>query len=744
MATSFSRYTYAIRIEGLGDQSTAYTDRRWRWCWGVSLLDNAGSLGYVDDLYRDGLLRWPREVEFSFDPRRGESSFGSLTFELRRTAQTLATFYGGSPSIAARLSSSLTASSTTVVLDTSGLTGTVYLEREAIYLGTESGAGPYTYSGCTRGVLGTQAVAHGATDEDDREVFASMHPATLSGRLVQLIRTPLASTTETDEEVVTQGVLRRIYSRGGGVITLEVDHAVALIKSTRIYRDPWRLPAAYLGERPEYDERLPDGYYAGGSGFREFLVVDERDGIGRFITADTTTVAGETVLGAIGSIDNPFMNVPLGDLLETWEFPALREFFTTHPSAPSNAASASTNTLPLRQNPGELILQLLLSTDNGGSPGANDPTYDTGVGVIAGAVPAALVDVDQIEAWGRRQPDMDSFHLGADGPEPVSLYDAITERILKPLGSAFIQRSGGKIGIASISDAQVYGVTNAIAQSQILSVDDLEMDRRIEDAVDQVALTYNARPGVEPDALNATDVIKYKRQPRGEHDRLEIDAGAWTDRPTATVIAQDFVARYHDPISEWSLSCLRTADFWPGDVVQVTHDKILSSGAQGVTAALCLVVARREVLDDTGWQIGLRVWHVGEIYDSVRFIAPSAKVASVAAGGAGEFTLTVAANQYTSTDGPALTADASGFAVNDKAQLVTKYGVIRDADVTVSAVSGNDITITGCGVTPVATDVLRVAEYGTATTSQRAAWAFISDADNLLGGTDPANEYVTA
>ena len=732
---SFARYLYSIRVEGIGDATMTTSNLLYRWSWGVNLLDDP-TVSYASQSYKTALLRWPRELEFSFDPRRGESSFGSMTFELRRTADVLANFYQAIPAPITNLANNITAAATSIDLDDTGLSGTVYLEREAIKLGSESGSGPYTY-GATRGVLGTQAVAHNATDEDDTEVFSEIHPATLAGRLVELVRTPLDTTTEVDEEVVTRGVLRRIYSSGGGRLTLEVDHAIALIKSSRIYRNPWRNQSSSADTLRD----LPDSYYVSGGGRQDVLVVREDDNHPAIAGVSSLSINGDTVFdfrGAVSVHGSPFMSIPLPD---TSENPTFREFLSTNSAAPTNAAAASTNTLPLRQNPGECILQLLLSTDNGGTPGDNDSTYDTGVALIAGAIPAPLVDIAGIEAWGARQPEMDSLHLGEDSADPINLFEWITERILKPLGSAFVQTSGGKIGIASIADVQVYGTTNTISQSQVLSVDDLEMDRRLEDPVDQVAVSFNNRPWVGPDRLNATDVIKYRRQPRGEHARLELDAGAWTDRETATIIAQDFIARYHDPIAEWSFSCLRTADFWPGDVVSITHDKILAAGAQGVTSALCLVVARREVLDDSGWSIGLRVWYVGEIYDATGLIAPSAEVVSW--DGATN-TITVKANEYTSTDGPAFTDDASGFAVNDVVQLVDQFGAVRDASATVTAVSGNDITVSGMGVTPVAGDVVRVATYASAISTQQTAWAFIADANNLLDGTDDAKEYVTA
>jgi hypothetical protein len=739
----YARYIYAMRVEGIGDMAGSGTDKRTRWSWGPSLLDDP-SQSWVADHYVTGLLRWPGETEFGYDPRTGDSTFGSQSFPLRATAAALATFYAGIPNVAARLSTALTAASTTVVLDTSGLSGVVYLEREAILLGTESGAGPYTYTGCTRGVLGTTATAHGVDATDDREVFTSMHRSTLTGRLVELIRTPIGATAESDETVRWRGVIVDVATaNGGGELRIEAEHTIALLATTRIYRDPWRMPSAYLGVRPEYDQdRLPDGYYAGGSGQRPFLVVDDDSERARFITADTRTVNGETVLGAIGSADTPFMGSPVSDLLASWEFPALREFLSTHASAPSNAAAASTNTLPLRQNPGELVLQLLLTTPNDGSPGPNDATYDTGVELIAGAIPAQLVDIDQIEAWGRRQPAMTSLHIGDEGPESVLLMDFLKSKVLGPLQSAFVQRQGGKIGVASFADAAVYGVANAVSQSQILSVENLTQRRNLRNAIDSVKTTYRARPGMDPDILVGTDVIKYKRQPRGTHDRLELDAGAWEERYEAAMLAQRLIARWHDSIDEWELRVQPDADWWPGDIVSVTHDKLLANGTRGVTSQLCLVVSRRERIGPDA-DTYLRVWHVGEVYDAIRYIAPAAEVASVAAGGAGEFTLTMVANQYTSADGPALTADANGFTVGDKAQLVTKYGVIRDAEVTVSARSGNDVTVTGCSVTPVATDVLRHAEYGTATSSQKSTWAYIADADNLLAGVDPANEYVT-
>lgn len=724
MATS-GRYLYAIRIEGIGDNTASAANRCYRWTWARTFFDVAGTSD-PDDLYKPALLRWPKELEFSVDFRTGDPTMGSLTFELRRTADVLTHFWAGVPARLAKLNGALTAAASSVVLDTAGVSGTVYLGREAILLGSESPSKTYAI---TRAQLLTSAQQH----DDGVQVYGSMHPTTLAGRLVELLRVSLDSSGYSTEMVRWSGVARRCYGSGADQTILEVDSVLALIKSTDIYQNPWaltvgqsldegadRLPASGYGAHPRTDT----------STSRALVMVDDSSAL---VLGYKTDGDGEAVV---------FRN--LGELVglplvPTMRGVSFREIFSSAPAQPSNNASPTTLTLPLQGDPGKLILQLLLTTANDGVSGSNDSTYDTGINQLAGNIPASLIDKTSFERWGAEQETLTSFYIGHDGDDALNLFDLIQE-ILAPRGASLMQAQGGKLEIATLNDAAVFGTSNTITQSQVVSVGDgIVQDRKLEEVLERVTFKYNDRPVIGGDIINATDVVNERLLHRGTSTRLDMFVRGLTSRPVVTILLQSFVARFHAPIIEYSLECLSTADYWPGEVVSITHDKLIAGSVVGVTSAVCLVTSRREALDEQGHTIFYRLLNVGEVFGDVGYIAPSAQVASWAAGTS---KLTVKANTFTSSADEVLSTDVAGFAVNDVLQLTDEYGTVRDGGFIATTILGHVITTSGMGVTPVDGDIVRVATYTSLVTSQKEDWAFTSQADGTLS-SDTAKDYTS-
>ena len=210
--------------------------------------------------------------------------------------------------------------------------------------------------------------------------------------------------------------------------------------------------------------------------------------------------------------------------------------------------------------------------------------------------------------------------------------------------------------------------------------------------------------------------------------------------------------RFHDPIPLIQLETLRTADYWPGAVVTVSHQYLFGpSATRGVTGAVMLVVDRTESLNADGHSIAYGLLYVGALIGSTSYIAPSAVVASWSSP-----VLTLESNVYTlptvghgpfRLDVPNDSAATNPWEAGDFIQLCDQYGTVRDAKVVIDEVGVDSITIdastlTG-GVTPVATDIVRVSKYGNSVARQKALWVYVADATNLLDGDAP-KDYVTA
>jgi hypothetical protein len=735
MATS-ARYLYAIRVEGIGD---ATANKLYRWMWFDRSEFDSAATADPNDLYKTGLLRWPKEIEFSVDFREGQTTQGQLTFELRRTADVLTHFWSGIPATVAKIDGVIANGAvSSFVLTQPSLTGTVFVGREAVKLGTESPAKTYAV---TRSQLGTSSQKH----DDAAQVFGTMHPTTLTGRLVELIRVPIGSTGYADEEVRWAGVLRSCVAEGADRTIISVDSVISMLSNTSIYQNPWTLTT---GQRP-LEQNLPSAGFGSHprtdtDTSRALVIVDDETPIVlgyktalAWVVTPTETFYQITQLTKIealaGSPDTSWDSFSNPDAIGV----SLREIFSSHPAQPSTVASPTTATLPLQSDPGKLILQLLLTTANDRAAGVNDATYDTGINQLAGSIPASLVDKASFERWGVDQEPMGAYYIGHEGDGPLPLLDLIQE-ILAVRGACLVQGQSGKLMVATLSDAAVLDTTNTISQSQVISVD-ISQDRHLEDVIENVTLQYNDRPGVGMDTIDATDVVNERLLHRGSSRQLTRVARGVTSRPLATILLQRFVSRFHAPIIEYGVECLHTADFWPGDVVSVTHDKLISKASVGVTSAVCLVTSRREVLDDSAHGIFYRLLNVGEIFDATGFIGPSARIASVALP-----SLVLAPNVYTSADDVVVNTDLKGFVLGDVCQLLDQYGTVKDGGITISSINyaTNKISVTGLGVTAVAGDVLRVATYTSVTADQQDKWAYVSQADGTLD-SDDAKEYTS-
>jgi len=738
-------FVYAIRIEGVGNSDGLY-----RWIWGRTMLDSPVTAD-PDSLYLTGLLRWPQQIEFGLDFKEAKARLGTASFELRRTETTASTFYRLRRSPVARfLGPPVNEIDTSITLDVPGLTGVLIWGREAVTILAEGPPATYLVD---RGTLGTAARPHGDEASDDRELFDTHSAATISKRMVELLRIPMDSTGYADEERVWVGVLRGITSPDPGRIRIEADNSLTLVEDTDLMSQQWRgtiwssLPESIsaMGEQTA-EQRGPDGGYAPGA---TKMVLATKD-VAYVATWSRPPFANNVRL-VYGS-DLPFAQSPEyteDDLPKTGD--DVWEVLSSHEDQPPNAAVVAVNTLPLAQNPAILILQLLTSTDNGGVPGSNGP-YDTGIANLAGNIPEEFVDVDGILAWAERiiggilKDDgyVDCLHLGLEG-KPEKLSDVI-RAVLKPYGATLTQAEGGLISIAQLTDSLQYDETaSTISQGQVLNIP--QQNRRVWTAADKIQAEYNNRPGIGKDKLKVLDGIRLQRVPEGEHNSVSLDMG-WTSlRPTAIQLAAGWLARWHEPIASISIQTNQDVDLWPGDSCTLTHSKVYAAdGTLGITDELYLVESRKEGLTDAGHVFSYTLLYVGALYDTDPVqIAPSCEVIS---WNLGAQTITVESDTFVGPHpgGPTGPRDIGGFEPGDQIQLCDEFGALLDpVDLPMTILSVglvNTIVLTGVPNTPPSNgDIVRMAPYGLSVATQQAQWVYISDPLNLLDGTDPPKEY---
>lgn len=739
---------YAIKIESLGDgtSSPAGSDKRYRFATRTPSWDDEG-------LYLPALRVYPESASVGFDPQLGDLQGGGATFELSRTPYTEGAFMRSRWSVVAYLQAAISSSATSISLANTGLAGrTLVLEREALYLSSHSGGGVYV---CSRGQLGTQARAHGAAAEDDTELYDADHGSALELREVVLVRVSDAATaTYTDEEVLRRYVLAPQGVDWNGEtrrIVLQCDSAISLLRRRTILgsRAVWRLSSEVVspGRAPILEYRTAPGQWSASvpSPF------PSATGDGRVVLSLGGKAAVIAPVSAIGADEgSAYLSATLSQAVlwdgsvpipqdppqEAWEV------LSTAPSAPSDADTPSTNTLPLSSDPLTLALQLLTSTVDGGNVESGLTDYDLGIAQLDASIPASLVDVAGIEALRLELGALPQLHLqlGMASPGPVELLPLLAQQVLRPFGLALTQTSTGRLTIVrAAADALGYGSTAAaITAADCRSKP--RVRRNAPRAIDRVEVHYDARPGLQARVAAVSNVYAARRRLSGGSPAESLAAYGVQDEAVARGLGIDYVSRWHWPVPGIVVEVTASVEAWPGQLVTLTHPLLPGpDGSPGMDAGVCLVVARED-----RWaqhRAALELWYVGALYARVAAWGPTATVASWSSP-----TCTVEANVAVDADNARFASDAAAFgALLTLTGLSTLSLEIRDSDyallgyATLSGVSGNDLTLSYVSTAPAAGNLLTLADYATAQTAVQDAVfdhvAYLADANDTLGAS---------
>ena len=733
---------HSIRVEAIGDASAASaTNKLYRWTYNRGFLA-APSTTDPDELYKtDSLLFWPSELSSSVDFLGGVVRGSAQTFRLRGYGEVWTSFYRLSPLRVAFLEADLTAAGESITLDTSGLTGTIYLEREAIQLGTETSSKVYD---CTRGVLETSARPHSASLTADRAVYST--PPVLEGRVVQLVQTQHNAGAYV-ETVLWSGVLREISTvDAGATIEIQCDDLLSLARGKALFAEVARgkcsrifwngFPASAIA-KVDGPASIPfaSGSQATGDNVKALALFE-----GAYCDNATVLSGSDVALDVLLDLGDP----PYGqgasfpvDSNEALLQVQVSEVFSSRSDAPSNYDSPGVDTLPLRQDPGELTLQLLTTTKNAAQKGPNGD-YDTGVRALAGSIDASLVDTSQILGWSRGLGfSFESLFLGLE-ESSRGLLDVLKD-LHKGALSVLAQSRAGKLYIARLDDLEVFGSSSTLTSGNILSVG-YGQARNLPEALDHVELTFNARPGVEPDLVRAQDSIKYSRQILGESDTFSSPLPGIADDVLAQSIAQTVIQRFHDPIPIIELETNSLETFELGDLVNLTESHLFNKDGTrgGGTPHKLLVISRQERFSFSSHTIAYAFLDVGLVHNRDGWIAPSARIASVSTADitceANDFTATYAAAPGDPLGTGSSRVDVDGFFAGDVLDCVDETGALVEV-VTVQSVTrgSNLITLTS---TPSATFnagyILRPTSWTNCSTEQQDRWIFVAQLDELL------------
>lgn len=735
--TRTSQTILSVRVEGLGRGSA---NALWRWALGdAQTLD-------ADLVYIAGaLVSLPEEIGFECDFRAGRSTIGGLTFRLFANApdtfaQPERAFYTQRPRVVARLLEGVGAATTTLVTDTTGLTGrTLILGNEAIYIdGVVSGA---TYN-VTRGVLGTRAQAHGIEGGeirgvDDDELYDADDGPILRGRRVELLECPIDGDYP-DEVVVWSGVIDEITHPTPNVIEVGCKSALDYLRDVRLCERLWR------GQRFSYSApREPTDIASAGyrrvSGAGVYAPGWALYGWGdkTAVLASAPSDARDATVVFSSDLVQPFYAD--GVLIDWGEEPPgeVWQIISSARQAPDLDGGGR-----LSNNLATLTLQVLTTTEAGGNYDAagGATNYDLGVPNVGAGVPWQLVDVAGIERMRDRMGDLlrvDAIHMGKDG-EPMAALEWLSS-LWRPYGGVVTGGQGGRVTVALFADS-----VEATLTAPTLDVDDLlrvepSQRRRLSDAIDTITVSYADRPGQKPITDRFEDTFNKRRQlAASPTTREDLDLLGVNDPQLVLDLGTAYIQRYSLPIPEVTVQVLGDLDLWPGDLVRVTLAALSGRDVDDPVDGEIYLVSGRRYAWSGGRRVTYRLLAVEQIYTRRGTWAPSAQVT---AWDGGTSTATLAANAYTTGRGSFAT-DVEAFSVLSPSggdlTILSADDLSVAATCSFTSAGTNSITLSGLGsYTPGAGDILVLRDYpnqGAATEYE--PFAVIADFNGDFDGGD--------
>ena len=682
--------------------------------WGTHTPHPSSTLEWVD-----ALIEPPQGVSTEVNPFTGEWSTSARSVRIDASDRLARLFLSDQRRASMTLAIAIgTPSTTSVNLDTTladALDGTViWVDDEAILLGTHTSAG--TYTGCTRGLWGTQGVTHSAGALVYRRIPGWEH------RLVRLVE----HNVETGVEITRwRGLVRNIVA-DGSTITIDCDEYLAALTRAAVNRGARDLA---IGMGAQWETRSGrSGLTAGAlAGYRSTVRPTSTSGLWCFVEVDGIigqvlqerldgslrfeVAQGGWLFGQVPDVDAEGLFTPYEGSI--WEVLVV----TPNPSLTSIDVGTYPDAHPLT-----VALALLTSSGTG-----RNGTFD-----VLGAGWGLGLDVVNLTTWTDeidRTPQLEVDHLvlGAGG-EPVNVLQVVQDTLLRPFGYFLAIDVEGRLSLArlrmpTIADAQAADVGASAYPGQLI------LDRALGEQAQEISATIGGTPGTgdgaqvtikEPDRVSRRGVLGDVRQHRLDLQTLRPQRLGNPRRSASFALAAyasllalglDTSPRLTVRVADHTITgtpapdlgaWIRLADLGPLQdawLVDAEGERIEASDG---AAWIGLVIGRDWSITDHSYTLKLLMvgWRVGQY---VRERAPAAEVVS---WNAGTNTLTVAADTFAGDP-----SDAQTFSVGDEVRLcapdLEPYAVAPRA---IIAITSTTIQLDGSpGITPAAGDLVQLA-----------------------------------
>lgn len=630
----------------------------------------------------DALARLPDSVSTEVNPFTGDWSTSAFAVEILASDRLAQLLMSDERRTIITLLATLTNSGTSVTINEVTLTGAVvWIDDEAILLGTHTGGG--TYTGCTRGFWGSAGAAHDAGSG----VYTRI--PYWEKRLVRLVEHDV----DTGDEVVRWRGLVSEIAQDRGMILVSCEEYLAALARAEVNRDARDLAqgAGLVWEVTPTVSRLrgvlPAPYQssvAQGHGTATLYV--EADGF--------VAEVGQAVLEGAGRVE-----------VTQWQF----ERRPDAADGDSFNGSLYEVLVFLDIHPLDAALALLTSSGRG-----TNGAYDT-----LGESWGLALDIVDDASWTAEiaiSPHLrvDHLTLGAGGAR-VNVLRTVQDLLLRPFGYFLAITTTGLLSIARLRLPTIGDVSGA-ATVKVSAYPDGSL--RLDRGLGQQAQEVVARVGGTPGTGDGRDVTirqltaRTRRTQLGDVRTLSYDLQAISPRRLSSArrggsaltsalasllsLGIDTVPRLKIRIADHNVTgspapdlgqWLSVADLGPLEgawLVNAAGERVEDTTT---TDMIGLVIGRRWDLDAHTYEVTLLLmaYRVGQF---VRERAPAAVVVS---WNAGTFTATVEPDTFGGAP-----SDPETFVVGDEVTLYERDGRIASTDVrTVTSVSGTTITVSG-------------------------------------------------
>ena len=725
MTTRHYPTTIAVAFEGIGS-STSYS-KGLAFCYGATPTHTSN---YE---FARSLQDAPDSVETSVNPYTGEMSTSSFTFELPATDAIATKLLH--VQIRTPLTTTIAFGDSTTAFRATGNGNTalagdvVYVDDEAILVGTHTGSGVYT--GCTRGFWGTTATSHGA----GVQVYTS-NPFINFRRIVLL---------EIDRSTGTELVKWR-----GFVDEVKTDDTGKTIRVSCM--ELWATVAGAAVNKGAPKLRVSGGIVEGTAFGRPIFIGSARHD-GRRVRPSSSSAwyqLGDTLVPATATVSRATFDGPPAYWLGAPVFSTENKYDAGYEVLlVDQSGLGSTDDLAYPYHPLAISMALMVSADGNTASAYDVLGEDWGL-----AIPESLFDVATIDALiaSTAQIKIDRMLLGWDG-EPVIVVDTIREKLLRPYGFFLTVTDAGLLSFARLEPTAI-DVGLAAEASPVTPIPErLSWEMATDGQFFQAEAMVGEMPWREPDMIVVQRDGSFRDNSRRSlftrSLKLTYDFSTVAPSSDTTAVLSELMNRVvmgktAAPIV--GITTTRTSTYDLGATIvlsapDIQHAWWIDRDGTRVTLSSTdasfsgLIIGRRYDFVRGVYDLSLLLlnWSGGEY---IRWRAPSAVCVSNASA-----VVTVQQNAF-----HAGTDDTSYFEVDDEVYIADKSGAVVEGGFGITAISATTITLSSIpSAAIVAGDIIRLnmlnftngAAHLTGTTRPYAAFAVGGVISTASGTVDP-------